>query len=133
MGFKDTKLFRDLARKAYLGLDMDKTGRVDYKEVGGGGRVGRGVMAVGRGRRCGTAGGKAWHDPGRTASLGDGLRAGQGCVTIMRSPPPVCTPALPPLQVIIGLLKLYDKVRLRRERERAGALGCVGALSCGCG
>lgn len=33
MGFKDTKLFRDLAKKAYKELDVDKTGRVDYKEV----------------------------------------------------------------------------------------------------
>ncbi|KAI8466397.1 MAG: hypothetical protein J3K34DRAFT_524570 [Monoraphidium minutum] len=33
MGFKDTKMFQSLAKRAYKDLDVDKTGRVDYKEV----------------------------------------------------------------------------------------------------
>jgi Ca2+-binding EF-hand superfamily protein len=35
MGLKDTKMFRKFARKAFDEIDMDKTGRVDYKEVRG--------------------------------------------------------------------------------------------------
>lgn len=33
MGIKDTPMFRKWARKAFDEIDMDKTGRVDYKEV----------------------------------------------------------------------------------------------------
>jgi hypothetical protein len=33
MGIKDTAMFRKFARKAFDEIDMDKTGRVDYKEV----------------------------------------------------------------------------------------------------
>jgi Ca2+-binding EF-hand superfamily protein len=33
MGIKDTKMFHKFARKAFDEIDMDKTGRVDYKEV----------------------------------------------------------------------------------------------------
>ncbi|KAF6251543.1 hypothetical protein COO60DRAFT_1558895 [Scenedesmus sp. NREL 46B-D3] len=33
MGLKDTRMFHKYARKAFDEIDMDKTGRVDYKEV----------------------------------------------------------------------------------------------------
>jgi len=33
MGIKDTALFRRFAKKAFKEIDIDKTGKVDYKEV----------------------------------------------------------------------------------------------------